>query len=227
MPTILADYRTDLDNFLATAVDSSTWTTALKDEALRQALADLDGHLVYETTFTVVSAGYEQDLSAIPALYQVLALAYPWPEGARFEEHSCVSWRLTGPNRVYFEHREAQAGDAIRVRYAMRHAIDDLDAAAATTVPEQLRRTLVRGAAAYCCELRIRQLSENPAEPKEAPSLLRQLADSWRAEFHADLSRTSTRRHVSWSSIGLVAVGGWLAAQSLLAISHELPAISL
>jgi hypothetical protein len=55
MANDLAGYRTDLDNLLATAVDSSTWTTAIKDQALREALAEFNMQLVYETDFTVTA----------------------------------------------------------------------------------------------------------------------------------------------------------------------------
>ena len=39
MTADLAAYRTTVDALLATAVDASTWTDAIKDQALRQALA--------------------------------------------------------------------------------------------------------------------------------------------------------------------------------------------
>ncbi len=48
MTADLAAYRTTVDALLATAVDASTWTDAIKDQALRQALAEYDDHFVYE-----------------------------------------------------------------------------------------------------------------------------------------------------------------------------------
>ena len=201
----LADYRTDLDNLLATAVDGATWTTALKDEALRQALAELDGHLVYETTVTIASSGYEQSLSAISDVIEVLAVAYPWTEGGSFapDAWAAVRWRRLGPASIVFVGVQPQAGELIRVRYTKQHRIQDLDGAAATTAPDLVRRALARGAAAYACELRIRQLSENPAIPGEAPGLLRRLADGWRTEFLDGITRAQSRRAVAWPGIGL------------------------
>jgi hypothetical protein len=199
----LADFRSDLDNLLGTAVDSSTWTTAIKDESLRQAMADLNGHLVYETTFTVASSGHEQDFSSITDINELLTLAYPWADGWSFIEHICFNWRIIENNKIYFTLVEPQSGDEIRVRYTKLHEIENLDGAAATTLPDNLRRLITRGAAAHACTIRIRQLSENPAEPREAPGLLERLAKQWMDEFIDGITRAQSRRHVSWSGIGL------------------------
>ena len=95
----LTDYRSDLDNMLATAVDASTWTDAIFDQALCMALDTLNPLLVYETSFMVVSAGYEQDLSTISELGSVVALAYPWQEGSGFAG-ALATWRTVGRELV-------------------------------------------------------------------------------------------------------------------------------
>ncbi len=82
--TSLAAYRTDVRNLLAAAPDVATWPDGIIDQALRLGLLDFDPHLVYETSVTVTSAGHEQDLSSLPGLLTVFAVAYPWDYIGRF-----------------------------------------------------------------------------------------------------------------------------------------------
>ncbi len=136
--TNLAGYRTDLHALLATVVDSSSWPNALLDQALRLGLADTDAQLVYEESFTVSAGGYHQDMSAVPGLRAVLALAYPWQEGSVFGLR-LTPWRWVGPRQVVLVHAAPQNGETIRIRFAKNHTIADLDGAAATTVPDHAR----------------------------------------------------------------------------------------
>jgi hypothetical protein len=200
----LTDYRSDLDNLLATAVDSSTWTTAIKDEALRHALLEYNELNVYESSFTVSNSGEEQDLSSLTALNQILSLAWPWSDGEVYE-HRLVRWRYTANQTVYIEDGEPNANDLIRVRYTRLHAIQNLDGAAATTVPDRHRLLIGLLACAWASDLRIRQLSENPAIPKEAIRHLVDLAARFRAEasrrFHT--IQTLPGPGPSWPTLGL------------------------
>jgi hypothetical protein len=200
--TTLADYRADLDGLLATAVDAATWTTALKDEALRLALRELDARLVVETSVTVTTGGASQDLSGIANLDEVLALAYPWSEGASFVQRT-VRWRYIGDQVVELEGCRPRPGEVIRVRHTQVHTLQDLDGAAATTVAERHRRLVGLAAAAWCCELRRRQVSENPATAPGAAHLLAELADHFRAAFAAHLTRAQTGGVLTWETIGM------------------------
>lgn len=199
---ILADYRSDLSNLLATAVDASTWPTTLLDEALRRALNELNLLLVYETNFTVAIAGYEQDLSSLPNLYSVLALAYPWQEGRDFA-HYLATWRIVGPSKVYFTTVQPTVGEVVRVRHCKMHTIDDLDGAATTTVPESHRALISLWAAAYACELRHRQISENPALPKDAGQHLVKLAEIFRRRVQEAISHLPPLGRLRWGNLGL------------------------
>ena len=184
---ILSAYRTSLDNILATAVDSSTWTTAIKDEALRMALDDLNPLIAYEVDFTVPSTSYTQDLSTITDVNQILACAYPWVDGGDFGR-LLVSWRLSGLTSAYFTNVQPASSSKIRVRYTKRHKIQDLDSAASTTVPGVCERVILLAAAAWCCLLRERQISENPALPDGPQGTGPQLAELekvFRARYEA------------------------------------------
>ena len=199
---ILADYRSDLGNLLATAVDASTWPTTLLDEALRLGLGELNLLLVYESNFTVAITGYEQDLSSLADIFSVLVVAYPWQEGWDFARY-LATWRLVGPNKVYFTTARPAVGETIRVRYSKLHKIDDLDGAAVTTVPETQRALVGLWAAAFACDLRQRQISENPALPKEAGRQLATIGACFRQRAQEAISHIPPLGRLRWAGIGL------------------------
>jgi hypothetical protein len=157
--TLLAEFRSDVYNNLAAASDASRWTPTMLETALRQALGELNSLLVYEEDFTVAVAGYSQDLSGIAAINNVLAVAYPWVEGSDFGRCT-VGWRFTDHNVIYLYQARPQVGDVMRVRFSRLHAIDELDGASATTVPEAYRVMVGLWAAAFACEMRMRQTGE-------------------------------------------------------------------
>ena len=202
MALTLTDYRADLDNILATAIDSSTWTSTIKDEALRQALQrySLEGP-VYETNFTVASANAEQDLSSITDIYRIIALAWPWSAGENFLQYS-VNYRLLGNFNAYIKDGIPVVNEIIRVRYRKQHKIQNLDSAASTTVNDVDRRTIAVAAAIWCLELRIRQLAENPAIPDSAITKYVNLKNRLEDEY---LKRIETLivSPVNWKTLGL------------------------
>ena len=200
--TVLADYRSDVGNLLATAVDAATWPTALLDEALRRALGELNLLLVYEASFTVITTGHAQDLSSLTDIYAVLAVAYPWQEGWDFAR-TLATWRLVGPNTVYFTLAQPTTGETIRVRHSKLHAIEDLDSAAATTVPEIHRGLVGLWAAAFACDLRQRQISENPALPPDADKQLAGIAARYRQRAQEAVSHVPPLGRLRWGNLGL------------------------
>jgi hypothetical protein len=171
------------------------------------ALDELNTQLVYETSFTVSVGGYEQDMSSISAVNAILSAAYPWTEGDDLTGQcfGCrlAEWRLTGPNTLYFCRAQPAAGEIIRVRYTKLHAIQELDGAAATTVPDLHRSLVGLWAAAFACELRIRQISENPALPKEAVNTLRLAAARYRSRAVEMISHVPPLGKLRWAAIGL------------------------
>jgi hypothetical protein len=201
MTADLAAYRTHIDNILATAVDSSTWTTAIKDQALRLALQQYDRFPVYESSFTVTAAGHMQDLSGITEIKQTLAVAYPW-DGQTSLDAISTPHRYIGTNVIWFEQVEPQVGDLIRVRYFKTHAIKDLDSAAETTVPDIDQTPLATYAAGWACFLRARQLSENPAPPRAALDQLNTLCGQYLVAAR-EILRPAQPAAVAWPVLGL------------------------
>ncbi len=199
---VLADYRTSLEQALVTAVDASTWTDALKDEALRLALAEADAQLVYECDFTVTENAWVQDLSGISALREVLAIAYPWQDGADFAAQQ-QHWRVVADHTIYVEMDAPQAGEVMRVRHTKLHTIQGLDAAAATTVPDRHQTFVVMLAASIACTLRSRQISENPAIPEQALAALGAAARDYRRGAADLLHGVGAGDGVRWPGVGL------------------------
>jgi hypothetical protein len=191
--TVLADYRSDVHDIVATYTDAGKWPPTLIDAALRLALVQLNQQLVYEADFTVTGAGYEQDLSGITAINSILDVAYPWVEGSDFGR-CVVPWRLTGPNTIYLTHAQPAVDDVIRVRYSKLHAIEDLDGAEATTVPEAQRYLVGLWAAAYGCEMRLRQAGE---------LYLGEVATRLREQGERVLSHVPVVSRLRWGSVGL------------------------
>ena len=202
MTETLAEYRTLVGDILATTVDSATWTTAIVDEALRHAINLYNRLPVYEISFTVGASGREQDLSTITDLDEILAVGYPWREGTDFAARM-QDTRIIADQTLYFEACEPQADDVIRVRYTKQHKIEDLDSATSTNIAPRHARLLALAAASHACTLRYRQLSENPATPKEALDAL-SIAAAQYIDDARDLM-ASHRRGVNpkWTGTGL------------------------
>lgn len=193
MTLALTDYRSDVYNQLAAAADASKWTPAMLDDALRLALNELNTQLVYETSFTVTVAGFEQDLSGITAINAVLAVAYPWVDGAEFG-HCVTPFRFTGVNQIYFTNAEPAVDEVIRVRYSKLHTIQNLDSAAATLVTDAHRALLGLTAAAIACEMRYRQAGEQ---------YLLNAAEVFRRRAQEALSHVPPLGRLRWGSLGL------------------------
>ncbi|KKN37800.1 hypothetical protein LCGC14_0759750 [marine sediment metagenome] len=198
-----ASYRTLIDQILATAVDSSTWTDAIKDDALRHALSIYDHIPVTETSFTVTGTKEKQDLSTITAIHKIIAVAYPWADAASFSELQ-RPFRHIDDLTIYFEDIEPVISKIIRVRHTTLHAIKDLDSAAATTIPVRHTRIIALLGAAAACQLRLRQLSENPAIPASATRTLESTSEWLSAQANELLQaiRIPTTPP-NWSAIGL------------------------
>ncbi len=199
------DVASEIEQRLAAAVDAATWTPALKQQGTRAALEiySLRGPCS-EVSVEVVEAGHEQDLSGIAALLAVEAVAYPWREGDRFEARAVAFRVVEPPGRVRLERGAPAAGETLRVRCRVGHTVSGLDGAAVTSVPDAHRALLGIGAALQTARLRLRQMGENPALPREAAALL----DAWCADAEAEfvwrLERLSgSERVLLWPGVGL------------------------
>jgi hypothetical protein len=198
MSTIAA-YRTGLEALLATAVDAATWPNGLKDEALARGLWDFDAALIYESNVTITIDGYVQDLIGLTNLDEVLAVAWPWREGEDFARLT-VRWRIVGDQMIYLQSaRKPQAGEVMRLRHTLRHTIDGLAGAETTTVPPRHQHLVILGAGLWALDLRLRQISENPALPQNANAALHALRRELQARYEERLGRLLNRSPIRWT----------------------------
>jgi len=201
---ILTEYETAMGLVLGSAVDTSTWTTAIKDQGLRDALVSVTSLWVYEATVTVTVAGYEQAI-APSGVATVLAVLYPWDDTVAWGDAGEEAYHFVGENKVRFERVELQVNDEIRVRYTKVQTVNGLDGAVATTVPAAAEDAVMYLACAAAADIRYRQISENPAIPNSAGAMLAQWARAWRKQAEEWLSAgpaTGVGR-VSWGGLGL------------------------
>ncbi len=88
------------------------------------------------------------------------------------------------------------------MRHTKQHVIADLDGAAATTVPPHGRGLVVIASGAWACELRRRQISENPSLAPNAGLALGEMALRLRAARDELLSRLAPMGRLGWHKVG-------------------------
>ena len=201
----LAELKTSLEYMIGSAVDPLTWTAAMKEEALRSALLTYtERGPISEIDFTVITAGKTHILSTITNIYSISDLAYPWSADLEFE--NCPRrWRTIDQLTVYLlGDAYPSVGEEIRVRYRKLYTISSLDGAADTTIPLAHERAVLLLAAIGILDIRLRQISENPAIPPEAVAAMTALHERWTAEVDRRLDKTSgLLSNPSWAGVGL------------------------
>lgn len=149
------------------------------EEAIRQAIDLVNQKLpnIVNASFTVTTTGRDQAISSLDECLYIVSLCVN-PDDSSFRElepESGFSYRYQeGVPVLHFPGRLIpQAGDVLRITFAARHTLADLDGATETTLPSAVVTALVNGAAGQACLLRAGLLSETyGARPSEATRLL-------------------------------------------------------
>jgi hypothetical protein len=166
----LAQLRDRVEQILVD-LTNAIFSTTLIDECLRQALDQYNqaSPMANETVLVLPGDGREIALDSLSNLAQVTDVWWPYDSAATSE-----TWppnRVTG-YRVYWDDarpvlfldilagEQPQASDEVRVWYVARHAIQDLDSAAATTLPLEHETMLAIGAAGHAAMSRALDLLE-------------------------------------------------------------------
>jgi hypothetical protein len=132
------------------------WSTDTIDEAIRTALDEYSLALpaTKDEVITLAAAGREIDLSGVDGLLKVTQVRWPYDSDVEQWPPNRVRgfylyWNDGAPvlelNQI--DGGQPQIGDEVRVWYIVRQAIEDLDLAAATTVPAVHESLIVLGAA--------------------------------------------------------------------------------
>ena len=202
--------------FLSPVTDNITWSPELIESALRKTL---NAYTMYapmdEATFTASSAGAEQDLAAgsgaISNIYEVCAVAYPWPDDDTGEWWDLGQFfRTTDQSRrkIIMGRRKMEnvpSGGKIRVRYRGVQTIQGLDGASATTFPDQFDNYIATGGAGYACELRNLDLGEDPSTAANAGTTLQVMMQSFLGEFNMFLQGAAAKslNDPAWMQVGM------------------------
>ena len=174
---------------------TSKWATGDIDEALTQAL-DRYSELLPQRkigTITLSAAGREIDVSSLTGWINIDRI---WWDYDSSDPNHPPNWRdfeLWPGDIVYInDNSEPDASDVVRVWYTLRHTLNGLRSATATTIPEDAETPLVTGAAGIAALMRAVETTEALTIDGWTGKRLRHLADRFNATFEAALARTAS-----------------------------------
>lgn len=161
----LAAFRTRIQNSLNDT--AAKYTTDVIDEALRKVLAEYTRAFpnILTQEITIAASGRSQTLTACANLIAVIQLVHPYdstlPDPFTCQrEDFMITWQSGVPFAFFSGHAIPLAGEKMFVKYAGKHTITNLDAAAATTVRDDHENSLVVGAAGQAAMIRASGLNE-------------------------------------------------------------------
>jgi len=211
--TALAGIRDRIESMLVD-VANAIYTTDMIDEGIKQALDqyNLVKPLNMETVITLPGDGREIALSGVTGLLNVLDVWWPYDSAASEETwppNRVRGWRLWWDDNqaVLFleitEGAQPQTDEELRLWYAKRQTIQDLDGAATTTLRGDHESIIILGAAGHAAMSRAMDLIETVGTDLYQVGLLGTWGQRKIKEFQYELSvlqRKQTRRGPSWLS---------------------------
>jgi len=146
----LADLR-DLVELDLDDSGNAIWSTDDIDRAIKRALVQYGEVNPQQVVGTIALAadGREISLATLTGLSRVVKVWYPYTSTDPEDPPSWVRWETWAGTLYVASGAEPANGDTVRVYYHKPHTIEDLDAAAATTVAAQDEEVIVLGAGAY------------------------------------------------------------------------------
>ena len=191
---------------------NAIWDTGTIDEALRQSLDEYNAvfPLTMETVIVLPGDGREIAINSLSGLIEVLEVWWPYDSDASSETwppNKVRGFRLWWDDAqpVLFLDilggGQPQQDDEMRIWYAKRRTIQDLDSAAVTTVMADHESSLVKGAAAHCALSRTVDLIEVAGADLYAIGLLGTWGRAKEREWYTfleSLRKKSAGRGVPW-----------------------------
>ena len=190
------------------------WDADVIDEGLRLALDQysLVKPLHMETVITLPGDGHEIALSGIADLIKVLNVWWPYDSAASAETwppNRVNGWRLWWDDAQAVLFLEIDAGaqpkldDEVRVWYAKRQTIQDLDSADITSLQGEHESLIVLGGAGHAAMSRTVELIEEVGTDLYQVGILGTWGQRKLREFQAEikiLQRYEARRGPSWGA---------------------------
>jgi hypothetical protein len=203
MATTLALLRDRVELILADAANA-IWAAGDIDEAIRRALHDYTKVRPYESvgTINITTAGREVDVSTLTG---ILGVSQIWCDYTATDPEF-------PPNRRAFEYWpdgttiyvidavRPEAGDVMRVFYYVVQTLDGLDAATATTFPDDDESLLAQGAAGYAATSRAVDLAEQVTLDRLTAQQIRAWGMAQLQQFRAGLRVVARSRAMGRSA---------------------------
>ena len=198
----LAAYRTRITNSLSDVI--SKYSTTILDEALRKILNEYTRAFPNIATqeITIAASGRTQTAEDSANLMSIIQLVHPYDSALSDpfiygREDFITTWQAGKPYLYFTGNRIPQAGEKIYVKFSSKQTIEDLDAAAATTVRDDHEDLLVTGAAGQAAMMRASGLNETwGAPPGESNSLMLWGSQMYR-EFQYFLTEIRTEQTIN------------------------------
>lgn len=217
MTLTLAQYESRVDTLIQ--ADAGLVLPDGIDDAIRRALEtysdDLPRELVEDNTDADGSI-YDFDLPASFVVGQSRIVSIEWPAGERVPVYlDADEWgyyRTASTTKLRFRNSTPQTGDTIRITYTAAHTIENLDGAAATTIPGYHVEIFAKLAAAEALELYAARylheqestLGADTVDRASKTDLARRLANAWRGQYEDEIGKrrgtTAAFGRIDWDS---------------------------
>ena len=197
MATDLADLRDRVEQILADT-GNAIWATDDIDEGLRRALGEYTKARPLESISTVAIAadGREIDVSSLTG---ILGVSQIWCDYTATDPEFPANTRQfdywPDSETVYVtDAYEPQDGDVMRVFYYVVQTLEDLDAATATTFPDDDESLIAQGAAGHAATSRAVDLAEQVSLDRLTAQQIRAWGMAQLQQFRAGLRVVARRR---------------------------------
>lgn len=187
---------------------NAIWPVAAIDEAIRQALHEYSNALPrhMEALIVAPAAGREIALAGITDLLAVTDVIWPYDSDSDEEwPHNylrgwSLQWDDAQPLLVLTEiiGAQPQRDDELRIYYTKLHTIQNLDSAAATTLPAHHESLIVTGAAGYAALSRSVERAEEFNLDEKLPDRLKAWGLDRIQDFRAKLEKFSAAQRISY-----------------------------
>lgn len=165
---------------------NAIWAAGDIDEAITEALEEYSRDNPHHKigTVTTSAAGREHSISALTGIQRVERV---WWDYDSDTPGYPPRWRhfAVWPGAILYidDDEEPASGDVIRIWYTLKHTLDDLDGASATTIPDEDIGYIVLGSAQHAARSRAIELAEQATVDKEVVKRLLTYAKEMGVQF--------------------------------------------
>lgn len=194
MATTLAALRDRVEQVLADS-GNAIWSTDDMDEAIRRALHEYSQVRPQQVigTLTLVADGRELSTATLTGILDVREIWCDYTAADPEFPPNIRPFEYWPDSQIIYVtgSYEPQSGDVCRVFYTLMQALKDLDAATATTFPDDDESIIAGGAAGYAATSRAVDLAEQVTLDRLTAQQIRAWGMAQLQRFRADLKRVA------------------------------------